>query len=271
MKTKVKFSWVLAILLILGSCSDSDDSMGGVTVLPDPDPDPDPVFVFPKSETFTFLSNGIDIKGKIYFPDSYQLNGNYPTIYLLDYKEQHFQVATDETEQVIKGVQKIAGLNALVVSLDAHLNIDTKPNEFRDYYEVFKNMTLYVDANYTSSTSRTFIARGSEAGIVLLALLSEDQTSSVFGNFIATDSPPIFNNAVMDIIKNDNVPEDLIGKKLHFSFSSSNDRDNCFALINAIEDAKYPWLKFASFEYTTDYLATYPYSFADGLKFVLAK
>ena len=266
MKTKVKFSWVFAILLILGSCSGSDDSMGEVTVLPDPDP----VFVFPKSETFTFSSNGTDIIGKIYLPDSYDTNNSLPTIYLLDYKEgANYQIAMDEAEQVIKGVQKISGLDALLVTLDAHIDVDDNlPETFRKHYEVFKNMTRYVDANYTNNTSRTFIARGREAGVVLLTLLSEDQESSVFNNFIATDSPTYFNDAVIDLIEDNKIPEDLKDKKLHFSFSSTNNRDKCLELINSFKVRNYHWLKFKSEQYNTSYETTYPTSFAEGLKFV---
>ena len=265
MKTKVTFSWAIILLLIMVSCSDGEQSIDEIPpVLTDP---PDS-FVMPKSETFTFSSNGTNIIGKIYLPDSYETNHNLPAIYLLDYQEQHFALATDETEQVIKGVQNINDFDALVVILDAHLDIDAKPDTFREHYEVFKDMTSYVDANYTDNTTRTFIARGSEAGVVLLTLLSEDQETSVFNNFIATDSPAHFNDAVMNLIENNNVPEDLSGKKLHFSFSSSNDRDNCLALINSFKVADYPWLMSESIEYTSTYETTYPTSFGEGLKFV---
>lgn len=266
MKTKLRFSWVIAILLIIGSCSNSDNS---IEKMPK-DPPVKDEFGSSRSKTFTFSSNGNDIKGKIYLPVAYETNKNLPAIYLLDYKEQHWQVATDENEQVIKGMEK-SGYDALVVTLHAHRDIDTDVKTFRESYEIFKNMAAYVDDHYTDNTSRTFIARGSEAGVVLLSLLSEDPESPVFNNFIATDSPGNFNVAVIDSIKNDKIPEGLEGKKLHFSFSSSNDRDNCFALIDAIEDAQYPWLKFESVEYTTDYENTYPTAFDQGLKFALAK
>lgn len=270
MKTRSAFSLVIVLLLIMVCCSNDGELPiqepvihTPVTITPVQD-----TFVMPKSETFTFSSNGIDIKGKIYLPDSYETNKDLPAIYLLDYKEQHFNVATDETEQVVKGIQKIIGLDALVITLDAHLDIDAQPATFGEHYEVFKNMSKYVDANYTDNTSRTFIARGSEAGIVLLALLSEDQASPLFKNFISTDSPSSFNDAVIKLIENSNIPEDLEDKKLHFSFSNSNNRSNCLELINSFEEAQYPWLKFESVEYTSNYETTYPTSFAEGLKFV---
>lgn len=269
MKTKLVFSWALAILVVtMGACSSSDDSIEEMS----PEPPEIEQFVMPRSETFTFSSDGINITGKIYLPDSYDTNNSLPAIYLLDYREgANYQIAMDEAEQVIKGVKKISGLDALLVTLDSHLDTDNEPETFRDHYEVFKSMTLYVDTNYTNNTSRTFIARGNEAGVVLLALLSEDQASSVFNNFIATDSPTYFNDAVMDLIENNSVPEDLEDKKLHFSFSKTNNRANCIDLINSFEDAQYPWLKFKSVEYTTTYESTYPTSFAEGLKFVFSE
>ncbi len=265
MKTRSAFSLVIVLLIIMVCCSNDEELAIWELVIDTPVTN---TFVMPKSETFIFSSNGIDIKGKIYLPNSYETNKDLPAIYLLDFREQHFNVATDETEQVIKAVQKISGLDALVITLDAHLDIDAQPNTFEAHYEVFKNMTKYVDANYTDNTSRTFIARGSEAGIVLLALLSEDQASPVFNNFISTDSPSSFNDAVMDLIEGSNVPEYLEDKKLHFSFSTSNNRSNCLELINSFEEAKYSWLKFESVEYTSTFETTYPTSFAKGLKFV---
>lgn len=265
---KKSFGWVITLLMIMVSCSNSN-IVEMSPDLPISEPIPEPTF---RSEKFTFTSGGINTIGKIYLPSSYKTNNDLPAIYLLDYQEQHYEVTTDEFEQVIEGVKRITGLDALVVTLDAHHDIDAVPSAYRDYYDVFKNMTSYVDANYTNNTSRTFIAKGSEAGVVLLALLSEDQESSVFNNFIATDSPPSFNEFVIEMIDKNNVPEDLVDKKLHFSFSTSNDRNSCSALINSFENAHYPWLTFESIEYTTsDFNNTYPISFAEGLKFVFKK
>jgi len=223
-------------------------------------------------ETFTFLSNDAAIRGKIFLPASYETNKNLPAIYLIDFTEQHFKLATDEFEKVIDGVIQLQGFDALVVTLEEHLDIDAKPQAFQEYYDIFKKMTSYVDGKYTNNTSRTFIGKGSEAGIVLMTLFLEDSEASVFNNFIATDSPGGSNSAVINMIQNDDFPKKKLNKKLHFSFSTSNDYDSCTKLINTINEAQYPWLEFESLEYTnSNYENTYPASFAAGIKYIFNK
>jgi DNA polymerase III alpha subunit (gram-positive type) len=130
-------------------------------------------------------------------------------------------------------------------------------------------MTSYVDDKYTNNPSRTFIGRGSEAGVVLQALFLESSENSEFTNFIATDPPISFILAVKDIIKNNDLSKNKLEKKLHFSFSTSNDRSTCTSLIDLINHAQYEWLDFESIEYTdSDYVHTYPTSYAAGLEFV---
>jgi predicted alpha/beta superfamily hydrolase len=223
-------------------------------------------------ETFTFSSNGTTTKGKIFLPASYETNKNLSAIFLIDYTEQHFKLATDEFEKVIDGVKQIQSFDALVVTLEEHLDIDAKPKASQEYYDVFKNMTSYVDGNYTNNTSRTFIGRGSESGIVLMTLFLENSETSVFDNFIVTDPSPVFTDAVINMIENEDFPKNKRNKKLHFSFSTSNNREKCTKLINLINDVQYPWLKFESLEYaTSDYENTYPVSFAAGIKYIFNK
>jgi predicted alpha/beta superfamily hydrolase len=225
-----------------------------------------------KTETFEFSSNGTATLGKIFLPASYETNRNLPAIYLIDFTEQQFKLASDEFEKVIGGVQQIQGLDALVVTLEKHLDIDSKPETFQEYYDIFKNMTSYVDGKYTNNTSRTFIGRGSEAGIVLMTLFLEDSEVSVFENFIVTDPPGSFNAAVIQMIEKDDFPKNKLNKKLHFSFSSSNNYDQCTKLISMIKEAEYPWLQFESLEYANNnYENTYPASFAAGIKYVFSK
>lgn len=220
-------------------------------------------------ETFTFMSNGTATKGKIYLPASYETNKNLPAIYLIDFTEQHFKLATDEFEKVIDGVNQIEGFDALVVSLENIPDIDAEPETFQNQYEVFKNMALYVDSKYTINPSRTFIGKGSEGGLVLMALFVEYPESAVFDNFIVTDPSPKYASAIIDLIEKDNIPENKSYKKLHYSFSTSNDRAKCIRLINLIKDTNYKWLKFESKEYTnSDYENTYPISYAEGIKYV---
>ena len=105
-----------------------------------------------------------------------------------------------------------------------------------------------------------------------MTLFLENSETSVFDNFIATDSPGSFNSAVMHMIEKDDFPKNKLKKKLHFSFSTSNNYDECTKLINMINEAQYPWLQFESLEYAnSNYENTYPASFAAGIKYIFNK
>lgn len=220
-------------------------------------------------ESFLFSSNGTIYKGKIYLPAVYDSNKNLPAIFLIDFTEQHFKLATDEFEKVIAGVKQLEGFDALVVALDTIPDIDAEPEKYREHYELYKNMAVYVDGKYTSNSSRTFIGKGSESGVVLMSLFAEDQEASIFNNFIATDPSPLYISAITEMIENENFPKNRTNKKLHFSFSTSNNKATCTRLINLIKDAQYSWLQFESIEYTnSNYENTYPISYAAGIKFI---
>jgi hypothetical protein len=252
------------IILLFGTVSFSSDG-DGLT-------DPAESSSLSRIETFTFSSNGTTTNGKIFLPASYETDKNLPAIFLIDYAEQHFKLATDEFEKVIEGVRQIEGFDALVVTLEHIPDIDAEPETFQDHYEVFKDMATYVDGKYTHNSSRTFIGKGSESGIVLMALFLENSESSVFDNFIATDPSGLYASAVIKLLENENFPKTKLNKKLHFSFSTSNDRVKCTRLINLINAAEYPWLQFESIEYTnSDYENTYPISFAAGIKYIFSK
>ncbi|MBT8205479.1 MAG: hypothetical protein KJO20_08910 [Eudoraea sp.] len=196
--------------------------------------------VLSKIETFTFLSNGKTYTGKIFLPASFETMQDIPAVYLIDFTEQHFKLAADEFEKVIDGVNQIHELDALVVTLEEILDIDAEPQNFEEHYAIYKNMAAYVAANYTSNTSGTFIGKGSESGVVLMALFLETSKAPAFDNFIVTDPSPLYASAVMDLIENDGVIEHKQSKKLHLSFSTSNDRTKCTKLINLITEAQYP-------------------------------
>lgn len=220
-------------------------------------------------ETFIFSSNGTKTKGKIYLPDSYATNKNLPTIYLIDFTEQHFKIATDEFEKVIDAVEQIQSSDALVVSLENIPDIDAEPETFQDQYEVYKNMASYVDGKYTNNSTRTFIGKGSEGGLVLMALFIENQETSVFDNFIVTDPSPKYASAIIELIEKGSVSKNQSNKKLHYSFSTSNDRAKCIKLIDLIKEVDYQWLQVESIEYTeSNYENTYPISYAAGIKYV---
>ncbi|WP_370479681.1 hypothetical protein [Tamlana flava] len=222
-----------------------------------------------KIEVFTFISQGREMKGKIYLPHSYNTKKSLPAIFLIDFTEQHFKLATDEFEKAIYGINQIKGFNALVVSLDAIPDIDAEPDNFEDHYAIFKDMTRYVDSLYTKNSSRTFIGKGSESGVVLMTLFLEDTAQQVFDNFVVTDPSPNYASSIIDLIEKNNFPKNKSNKKLHFSFSTSNDRTKCTTLIKLITEAKYPWLQFEAKEYKeSDFENTYPLSYAEGLKFV---
>lgn len=265
MKTKMK-SIIGYIILIVGVVSVSFSSDEDVII------DPIETATSSRIETFSFLSNGITTKGKIYLPALYETNKNLPAIFLIDYTEQHFRIATDEFERVIDGVRQIQGFEALVVTLEDIYDIDAEPEAFQDHYKVFKNMAAFVDGKYTNNSSRTFIGKGSESGIVLMALFLENSETSVFDNFIATDPSGLYKAAIIKMLKIEDFPKNKLNKKLHFSFSTSNDRSKCIELINLIKEAQYPWLQFESIEYTdSDYENTYPISFAAGIKYIFDK
>ncbi len=220
-------------------------------------------------EVFTFKSNGENYKGKIYLPASYKTNKNLPAIFLIDFTEQHFKLATDEFEKVIAGVNQIKDLEALVVALEEIADIDAEPETFEKHYDIYKNMALYVDGKYTRNQSRTFIGKGSESGVVLGALFIENSESPVFDNFIATDPSGLYGTYIIGLIENENFPKNKHNMKLHFSFSTSNDRQKCNKIIQLINEANYPWLQFESVEYTkSNYENTYPVSYAEGINYV---
>ena len=218
MKSMIRFT-LLGIGLILFSFS----SDGDVKI------EPIEATGSSKTETFAFSVNRKATKGKIFLPASYETNKNLPAIYLIDFTEQQFKVARDEFEKVIAGVKQIQGFDALVVTLEELLDIDSKPEEFQEYYDIFNNMTSYVDAKYTNNPSRTFIGKGSEGGIVLMTLFLESPESSVFENFIVSDSPGTFNPTVMQMIENDDFPKNKQKKKLHFSFQQAITKTNASA------------------------------------------
>ena len=220
-------------------------------------------------ESFTFLSKGENIKGKIYLPASFRNNANLPAIFLIDYTEQHFKLATDEFEQVIAGVQQLPDFDALVVSLENIPDIDAEPKTFQDNYEVFKSMALHVHDKYTQNTSRTFIGKGSEGGLVLMALFVDPAQTTMFDNFIVTDPSPLYAQEIINLIEEDSIQKIKQNLKLHFSFSTSNDRSKCTELINLIKKAQFPWLQFESIEYTdSNYENTYPISYAAGINYI---
>ncbi len=65
-----------------------------------------------KTETFTFLSNETATKEKIYLPDSYDTNKYIPAIYLIDFTEQHSEIAKDEFEKAVPRVEENEGFDS---------------------------------------------------------------------------------------------------------------------------------------------------------------
>lgn len=268
MKTKMKFLILGYLTLAFISCSCDGDSPIESTATTEPTSTPTTP---DKRETFTFLSNGISIRGKISIPSEYENDKNLPAIYLIDFTEQHFKVALDEFDKVIYGALQVKGLNALVITLDEHMDIDLQlPEDFQEWSDVYKNMASYVDDHYTSNTSRTFIGRGSEGGQVLMTLFVEEKETSVFQNFIATDATSI--GRVKFMIEAEDFPQEKENKKLHYSFSSNGYYNENMKFINTINEQAYPWLEFRSVEYPNlTYENAYSTAFVDGLKYVFSE
>ncbi len=172
----------------------------------------------PRIETFTFSSDGVDFKGKIFIPALYETNKNLPAIFLIDFTEQHYKLATNEFEKVIDGVQQLQNFDALVVSLEEIADIDAEPEDFQEHYNIYKNMALYVDGKYTKNQSRTFIGKGSESGVVLMTLFVGDTETSVFENFIVTDPSPLYASAIIKMIENEDFPKK--NRTINFIFLS---------------------------------------------------
>jgi hypothetical protein len=222
-----------------------------------------------KTEVFTFTSNGKEMKGKIYLPQSHKTVRDLPGIFLIDFTEQHFKLATDEFEKVLDGLKQLNGFNAVLVSLEEIPDINAEPHNFEEHYNIYKDMVSYVDSMYTKNANRTFIGKGSESGVVLMALFLEEAENPVFSNFIVTDPSPKYSSAIIDLIEKNNFSKNKSNINLHFSFSTSNNRELCTKLINSIKEAQYNWLQFKSVEYSkTNFENTYPMAYADGIKYV---
>jgi predicted alpha/beta superfamily hydrolase len=220
-------------------------------------------------ENFSFSANGKTMNGKIFLPASYTSVNELPAIYLIDFTEQHFKMATDEFDRVIEAVKKVQGLEAMVASLDGIPDVDAEPESYSEHYEVYRRMASYVDKNYKTSSSRTFLGKGSESGVVLMTLFMENAESSVFDNFVVTDPSPLYASAIIELIESNSFPKDKSKKKLHLSFSTSNNRDLCTALIKSIEKANYSWLQVATVEYSeSNFENTYPIAYAAGIHFI---
>lgn len=258
---------ILCSIVLFPSCSKDNASSPEPIATPEPTSTP---IAADRRETFIFSSNGISIKGKIFIPSEYEKNKNLPAIYLFDFPEElsglnpNFHVATDEIDKVIGAVKNIK-LNALVITMDEYKDNDMSlPGDFEEYGNIFKSMTSYVDDNYTSNPSRTFIARGNEANMVLMTLFFEESEVSVFQNFIATDALHV--GDMQALLENGGIPQENENKKLHYS---NTDEARNAAMINAIRELELPWLEFESVTYSNmTFEDGYRTAFEDGIKYI---
>lgn len=270
MKTKLKvLAATLIITINISSCSKDNEAVPLIPTLPIEVVRVDTfTYVNDEVETFTFITGGVETEGLIYLPEAYETNSELPAIYLLDFQEQHFTVVTDEFAQLINAAREMPNFDAVIVSLKALPAIDAHPATYQTACDVIKDMSFYVDSVYINNSSKTFVARGSEGGVVLLTLLNEDPEANVFDNYIATDSPASFNSAVTEIIESGTISKTMLDKKLHFSYSLSNNQEDCQALISSFEEMEYPWLTFESEDFNGEFPSVYPDVFAAGLEFV---
>jgi len=276
MNAKKKFLILEGLLfaLVFIGCSSSDED---APLEPTSPTNPEPkVITADRRETFTFTANGTSIQGKIFIPSEYENNKNLPAIFLFDFPEGNHAVATDEFEKVIEAVKAVEGLSSLVIAMDEYKNNDIiLPGEFQEYYEIFENLAAYVNDRYTSNTSRTFIARGADAGMVLFTLFFEEQETSLFQNFIATDSANL--GLITEMIKNGDVSQNMENKKLHYSYTFNDgiNPDNAdfdegnITFIDAVRAQDYSWLDFESVSFMNmTFENAYPTAFADGIAFI---
>jgi hypothetical protein len=223
-----------------------------------------------RTEAFEFSSNGVATQGKVHLPESFEPGMELATIYLIDFTEDHGEVALDEFETVIDSVNQIDGLNALVATLDEETpETVIDPSKYQESADVFQDMANHIDANYANSTSRTFIGRGNEAGVVLLELFGEGPDEGAFDNYVATDPPERFTSVVVSIVKTEDFSQAESSRKLHLSFSKDNNVYALTRLADLIDEAGYPWLEYESVYYSDSFFNdTYRTAYADGLRFV---
>ena len=221
-------------------------------------------------ETFTINSNGKLWKAKIHISgeynsntDEYSYNKDLPAIYLVDTKEVSHAVAYDEFETVVAASQ-LGGLNVLVITLEDFLPYRLI-SEYEDYSDIFHELASYIEANYSSNPSRTLIGRGTGCNMVLATLFLEEP--AVFQNFIATTGNGY--GYFIELMRSENFPQEKDNKKLYFALDGESDYDFNMRFINTINEKAYSWLEFKWAEYP-DYMYTtsYPYVYADGIKYI---
>ncbi len=259
---------IVTLALVMIACSSDDDA-------PPPPCDNDPSTVIPpctsdildtlySTETFTFTSNGISMQGKIAIPPDYETDSDIPAIYLIDHCEEIDCV--DEFDDLIKGVQSVNEFKALVITLRDLIDYqDVSPNTDPDHRDLFYDLVNYVDANYSTNNSRTFVGRGKVGRFVLRTLF--DYESPVFQNFIVSDISAT--TYFRDLLEQKDFTEDIGNKKLHYSFTSTRSKELNMEVIDAINAKGFTWLEFEYREYPElVYPNAPPIVFEDGLKFL---
>lgn len=220
-------------------------------------------------ERFEFKHLDKKEHGLVYMPSHFPLNQQATVILLIDFAEQHFTLATDEFEKIIEATAAIQDGPTLVVTLDHIPDIDATPQNYMDRIERYKSLAKHIDTNYYCKPEMTLIGKGSEAGIVLTALFLENPESTPFSKFIATDPSPLYTNSLIQIIDSTNFSVRRPTRKLHFSFSTSNDRESCLKLIRQLKEKNYPWLQFRAKEYReSNFETTYPVAFTEGIDYL---
>ncbi|MBT8208240.1 MAG: hypothetical protein HKN94_10950 [Acidimicrobiales bacterium] len=266
---------------VAAGCSSSTDAgvqraattttvSGTTTTATTPEPSDPPETGSPaRTEAFEFSSNGVTTRGQIHLPESFDKGMNLPTVYLIEFDSAGHEVAP-EFETVIDSVKQINGLKALVATLEERPNITPSPSAYQEHVDLFRDMANHVDSTYTDNPSRTFIGRGFEAGIVLLDLFGEGPEDAGFDNYVATDVESGFATEVRGVLESEDFSDATTSKRLHFSFSASNNVRLMTELTDLIDQAEYPWLEFESVYYSDlGFFNAYPTAFTDGLAYVL--
>lgn len=207
---------------------------------------------------------------KVYLPEGYETNNDYPVVYVLD---------AEWTFGVIQKYIVQYGYKALVVGVSNNgtRNYDYMPENqclddgggYENYHKfLISELVPYIDSKYKTDKDNRALAGHSFSGAMsLIALFHEDEENPVFSKFIASDPsvlchPEFFNNLIS--LKSDS--RRVI--KLHVSKSNQNTY-HLTEFASLLQEHKYSWLEIYWHEYTNkDHNQAMEPSFKNGLKFL---
>lgn len=207
---------------------------------------------------------------KVYLPESYDTNSNYPVVYVLD-AEWAFSVIQKYIVQY--------GYKALVVGVSNNgtRDYDYMPANdcadngggYENYHKFLTNeLVPYIDLKYKTDKSNRALAGHSFSGAMsLIALFHENEENPVFNKFIASDPSILCHPSFFyKLISLKASSERKI--KLHISKSNQN-TDDVTEFFYFLQGRHSSWLEIYWHEYTDkDHYQVMNPSFKNGLKFL---